>query len=593
MPNLRDLHCPICDGPLACSKQQLLSDDEPAALVTLCPTHGQVGSVISRYLALDGGDVPPCNAFVAEREGVEAPRLVHPDIPEFVSASNSVQCLHVCTKLRYVTPEAANTTTYRCYHGRCKVSGITRTCVWYHGHPLWNNCLSNAAWVVVTGTELASCWTYESKNVIVAPRGTMSDTPSLYTHDVTVDYPPAIQRDTYVLALRDTATGITTVHCICLGNCDQSVAHSLVRKYIVSTINVPYSLCGCTNDRGWLRELASSRSVAQEVRLYVSRDHQLHEQSFDIVRAHGLYCCMYCDNHFVILKVVGSKSVMHTSPSGYPGTRLGPVVAMGYYDKDTDTFSAKSIVSVPCTTHGLIRTPTMLSRELPFVTTLSSNATARWREATSMAIPSVTVVASPPGRSPAVSSGVVLDVNMKLINRVLSLCLDHSGVDRILIVSVPSKVFMPLIRSYCCCFLYEPDWEVEASGQCFTLNDIRCASIEDGISQSMPMLPTRVERRGGMNLGVSAMVLGIDDIDYSTVSHVYGYLIQVRGHTDESRLPGHNTLGIPASYVGFDNGTLLRRFYESLGGQPGTEFNLHIYSPVHLHPYTRHVYQGE
>ena len=50
-------HCPICGQAIVTTSQQTRADDEPSTLVSLCPIHGSIGEIASRYIRLSDHNV--------------------------------------------------------------------------------------------------------------------------------------------------------------------------------------------------------------------------------------------------------------------------------------------------------------------------------------------------------------------------------------------------------------------------------------------------------------------------------------------------------------------------------------------------------
>jgi hypothetical protein len=78
------------------------------------------------------------------------------------------------------------------------------------------------------------------------------------SRNIISDYVPILSNNRMIIALRDPLSDTTIVHCVSYNQQPfEHHLHSALRSFIVSTIDVGYTIIGCTQDRGWIRELRS------------------------------------------------------------------------------------------------------------------------------------------------------------------------------------------------------------------------------------------------------------------------------------------------------------------------------------------------
>lgn len=210
-------------------------------------------------------------------------------------------------------------------------------------------------------------------------------------------------------------------------------------------MHVQYEIYGAVSEKGWIKELSLLTMDETQLKCYVSTNQKMKQGCFRLIRSRGTYCYMYCDENYVVFKPVGRRVALHSDPTLYPGTSLGPVISSGYHNKSINMFISKNIISVPSTQDCTIHTPSILANEMQFVNTLASNNSGNVREARSNVIPAVTLVMTRSKNSKSLDSRLLAELNIRLLIRIVDLCLKHSNEDHYNIITATFKLLATMM----------------------------------------------------------------------------------------------------------------------------------------------------
>lgn len=585
--------CPICGTELVSRSQQLRSDDEPTALVTLCPLHGQIGTVLHKYNTQYGSDVTYSTPFVSASlydAGINVNASIATS-PALLAHSQVYH--HVCTNIRCVDALDAQAITYTISESRCYINECMCTSMTYLNHPLWT-CIGGSD-TPCTVVELLneSTWMYMDRTVCVVPDYSIVSMQRGKNRNVGLYEITHCNDGMHIVCLIDISTGVLSVHGISIHSCNASVLHCAVRAYIHENITCKYMVCGCSVGDGWVGQIRKSRVDSHDVVVKVPSAMLLNvHDTMRTVRANGVYGYLYVDRYYALFMPAGMRSVMHLDPGRYEGTVMGPCIAIGYFDVRLDAFSAVSMLLIPYTSSSTIMTVAMLSREITCVIAQSSSDTMELRECRHPSLPNVLFVSSRHPDTHMIDIATITRINTRLLIELTVMCMSHSGSSKLVVFATPTSDYSSLVRRYACVFVCESNWEDEAQDTSYHGMDIKASSIVEGLEFAQPGLPCKVERTGIAMPSSNVMVLGIDNINYSMVEPSSNYLIHTDSIKDATLLPRHSMLGITRSVCQFDVGSLLTRVARDVSDSIDHEFGCVLYCPAHLMAYVLYMYNG-
>ena len=416
----------------------------------------------------------------------------------------------------------------------------------------------------------------------------------LQERNIICDFPALIEEGCKIVCLREPHSEVTTLICACKGHVATSSMHAKIRAYIVSNILDSYTLVGCNNEPGWIREAKAMN--AQSYQVY----HTVHPQcignmsAFRVTRAFGRYGSLYADRHYVVITDVSYRNPRHTDPNVYAPTSQGPIIGIGYHGQSPPLFSVSSTVCINSTFESTICSAELMSLELSYVVAAASCNSGQWRECVHREVPSLVLISSP--RGGRIDYASLIDIHMKLLVNLVDLCMKDMKIQIILIYGEPNKIYSRLISRYKCCFVYESDWEREADLDVWNPGSLRMRSISNAMIKAQIGSPARVERDSKPVQIDNVMVLGIDQLDYSGLSTDGTYILCLNHVTAASGLPCMSLLGLVRRPKVF---SLAARFHALLNDcvlladeSSATEFNYNLYIPRHLYAYVNLAYRG-
>lgn len=595
--------CPICKSELVSSRQQLRSDDEPTALVRACPRHGQVGTTIHRYLNLPITHALPtisprmCTrrdiGFMPENEGPWYPSGM---IGEYK---------HAYVRLSY--PIGPGSVASQCKYAasRCMVLGRRYASHRHTFHPFWNEIVRTGHPCHVIELHRDVRWMYGERLIMIVQGD--NETPDHRDTMATVvmaEHPMMLQNGHRVMATRDGYgdSQVVTVHCVTPAHDgDFTNMHAAIRNYICDWITEKYSIVGCVPGPSWISEARRIRFQSNEITCPVPEDSigtELMGPGGDLIpiRASGVYGYMYVDRHYAVSVTVGQSVTAHLYAHSYPGTPAGPVLAVGYHDIAHSRFSATRIVRTACSSGSSIHTVSDMVRALPYVTDSSTSYESEWRECRYRPMPNIVLVSSKRSDDRLNVMSLVKEVTDKLMCKLVTLFMTEASCTTLLIYGRPDRRLMSLVRSFKCCFVYESNWERdddESIADVFPVGTTKYDTISEALESAVQMVPSTVERSDSPVSVANTMMLGLDQIDYSTVDARSNYVLYLPHGADRSMLPSRSMLSSNVECLVYESGSLVNRLAtmldSSLLGNTETEY-LDIYCSAQAYPYVMSVY---
>mmetsp|Transcript_2713 Transcript_2713/g.7226 ORF Transcript_2713/g.7226 Transcript_2713/m.7226 type:complete len:587 (+) Transcript_2713:28419-30179(+) len=583
------MHCPICGSVLASESQQLRSDDEPCTLVRLCKVHGQVGLVISSYMKLSSLDSMRTNSFSNNTSPALMTDTVHVSCP---LVHDATIYSHAYTKIEYLEQDGIGS---ECIYDTCISTSMLghKPCMStsYLHHPLWNTLYENSMCVNMIVLQQDIEWLYCNQVISLHESSIYASDRILQPRTIRVVYPSLVLNECTLIGLMNTTTNVVTIHCLAIGNRDFGLLHRNIREYITAFDSNAYRVVGCTTSKGWLKELRHLRRGSGKIRLNVRPDIVPESGNFKFVRATGHYGYLYVDEHYCLYSSVSGDRMQHLDPDHFSATRTHPCILEGYLDMKQSKFACSKVIRLPSTSGYAIQNITTIEDDIRGVAKTTDDRLVPWRECVNNTMKSIVLVSS---RHSGIDDFNILEaenLNQRLLSQVIIECSSQLQTDYVLIYGNPSTSHMPIIRDYRCCFVYESDWEQEATESTWVFSTLKANSVQQGIVAADRMIPSRVERTSSKVCDYGGIVLGLDELDYSSLNPSGNYLIQVSNNFDLEKLPSVQFVGINRQYVMFNNGSLIGSLYNSLNNDV-VKLDYNICCSRQLEPYLIHVYKG-